>query len=121
MRYSDKIGREIRSVREAKGYSQEYLAEMLDISQSSYANMESGKSTLSVDRLIRVCDILQIDIHRLLDNESVNLPNDNSRLNSDGLNSDVLTPEVRKLYTELIAEMRSEIAFLRSLIRQQAG
>ena len=34
MRYSDKIGKDIRSVREAKGYSQEYMAEMLDMVQS---------------------------------------------------------------------------------------
>ncbi len=121
MRYSDKIGREIRSVREAKGYSQEYLAEMLDMSQSSYANMESGKSTLSVDRLIQTCEILHLDIHKLLDCESINLPIEKSLDGFEGENPGVLSPEVKKLYGQLIAEMRSEIEFLRSLIKQQVG
>nr|MBP6680984.1 helix-turn-helix transcriptional regulator [Saprospiraceae bacterium] len=67
MRYSDKIGKDIRSVREAKGYSQEYMAEMLDMVQSSYANLESGKSSMSVDRLLHICDILHMDVHGLLD------------------------------------------------------
>ena len=119
MRYSDKIGREIRSVREAKGYSQEYVAEMLDMSQSSYANMESGKSTLSVDRLIRVCKILHINIHSLLDLESINLPLDGSVDEMEEKNSGVITHEVKVLYGELISEMRSEIDFLRSLIKHQ--
>ncbi len=119
MRYSDKIGRDIRSVREAKGYSQEYLAEMLGLSQSSYANLESGKSNLSVDRLIQVCEILQIDIHKFLASMFINEPKGNMVHEMMDEKSSALSPEVKKLYGELIEELRSEIDFLRSLLKQK--
>ena len=117
MRYSDKIGREIRSVREAKGYSQEYLAEMLDMSQSSYANLESGKSTLSVDRLLSITEILEIDVHRLLHfpkrtTKTVTTSNNDIASKQAGID-----PKVLSVYDQLITEMRGEIAFLRELLR----
>lgn len=121
MRYSDKIGREIRSVREAKGYSQEYLAEMLDMSQSSYANLESGKSTLSVDRLLSITEILEIDVHRLLQfpkrtTKTVSASNDDIASKQVGID-----PKVLSVYDQLITEMRGEIAFLRELLKEGIG
>lgn len=119
MRYSDKIGKDIRSVREAKGYSQEYMAEMLDMVQSSYANLESGKSAMSVDRLLHICDILHMDVHGLLDRAgTMALPQHQLSVHSDKMHSTV-HPEVIQVYTELIAEMKSEIEFLRGLVSRK--
>lgn len=119
MRYSDKIGKDIRSVREAKGYSQEYMAEMLDMVQSSYANLESGKSAMTVDRLLHICDILHMDVHGLLDRAGSSvLPQRQLTAHMEKIHA-TLQPEVIKLYTELIAEMKSEIEFLRSLVSRQ--
>ena len=119
MRYSDKIGKDIRSVREAKGYSQEYMAEMLDMVQSSYANLESGKSAMSVDRLLHICDILHMDVHGLLDRVgTTTLPGQQLSVYMEKINTTV-QPEVIQLYTELIAEMKSEIEFLRGLVSRK--
>lgn len=119
MRYSDKIGKDIRSVREAKGYSQEYMAEMLDMVQSSYANLESGKSSMSVDRLLHICDILHMDVHGLLDRVGTQaIPQHQLSVYIDKMHSTV-HPEIIQLYTELIAEMKSEIEFLRGLVSRK--
>jgi transcriptional regulator with XRE-family HTH domain len=119
MRYSDKIGKDIRSVREAKGYSQEYMAEMLDMVQSSYANLESGKSSMSVDRLLHICDILHMDVHGLLDRAGTRvMPQQQLSVYADKIQESV-HPEIIQLYTELIAEMKSEIVFLRGLVSRQ--
>ncbi len=119
MRYSDKIGKDIRSVREAKGYSQEYMAEMLDMVQSSYANLESGKSSMSVDRLLHICDILHLDVHGLLDRAgTMALPQQQLSVHMEKMNA-TMHPEVIQLYTELIAEMKSEIEFLRGLVSRK--
>lgn len=120
MRYSDTLGRIIRSVREGKGYSQEYLAEMLDISQSAYANLESGKSNLSVDRLLKVCEILGLDVHELLDRSGQAPTIDNGFSLPEGSYATVLSPEIKQVYGELIGELRNEIAFLRSLIKKDS-
>jgi transcriptional regulator with XRE-family HTH domain len=39
-----KIGNRLRKLRIAKGYSQEYMADVLQISQKTYSNMENDKS-----------------------------------------------------------------------------
>lgn len=116
MRKADKAELRIRSFREAKGYTQEYMAEMLNICQSTYANLESGKSTLSIDRLLEIAEILDLDFHQLLvlksKGEEGKLPVHESQLGNH------LHDETKKLYDQLVEELRSEVAFLRSMIRQ---
>lgn len=57
----------IRAIRESKHLSQEYIAMSLQISQSSYAKLESGQSKLTVDRLILLADIFKIPSATILD------------------------------------------------------
>ena len=116
MRKADKAELRIRSFREAKGYTQEYMAEMLDICQSTYANLESGKSSLSIERLLEIAAVLELDFHQLLvlnGKESLDGKSPVHEMPS----SDHLHEETKKLYEQLVDELRSEVAFLRGLIR----
>ncbi len=51
--YRLKLGDKIRQVREKRGYSQEQLAEMMDINRSTISKIENGKFSITVDYLIR--------------------------------------------------------------------
>lgn len=51
--YRLKLGDKIRQVREQKGYSQEQLAEMMDINRSTISKIENGKFSITVDYLVR--------------------------------------------------------------------
>lgn len=57
----------IRTLRERKDYTQNYLAAKLSISQNAYSKLELGYSTLSVQRLFDIANILEIDIAELID------------------------------------------------------
>lgn len=116
MTNNHKIGWSIRSFRESRGYSQDYMAEMLQICQSAYANMESGKTTLSVERLIRICEILDLDIHELITKSLETLPqiHINQRQKTQSAFS-----ETKELYDQLITELKNEIDFLRSLVKEK--
>ena len=105
----DKIGPRIRSLREAKGYSQEYMADMLHISQSTYAHLESGKSSIKVDRLFQIAEIFQIEITAFFEEDALDSISKNQ------------VKEVNPAYDQLIREMKDEIVFLRSLIRNSPG
>jgi transcriptional regulator with XRE-family HTH domain len=48
------IGFNIKRLRDQKGYSQEFMASQLDITQASYARIESQKIKLSIDRLQKI-------------------------------------------------------------------
>lgn len=110
MRYSDKFGRYLRAVRESKGYSQEYMADRLGIGQSSYACLESGRTCMTVERLIEMASILEVDLHAMLDAVL-------------GARPDVTHPPATKdqAGNELVTALRSEIDFLRQLVLRGEG
>ncbi|WGU68305.1 helix-turn-helix transcriptional regulator [Capnocytophaga canimorsus] len=58
----NKIGFNIRKIREQKGYSQEYLANQLNISQASYARLENQDTKITVDRLFQIAEILKTEV-----------------------------------------------------------
>ena len=51
--YRLKLGDKIRIVREKRGYSQEQLAEKMDINRSTISKIENGKFSITVDYLVR--------------------------------------------------------------------
>jgi transcriptional regulator with XRE-family HTH domain len=60
------IGELIRIERAKKGYSQEYMAFMLDISQSTYSKLESESLELNVKRLYKIAEILDVNVFEIL-------------------------------------------------------
>jgi transcriptional regulator with XRE-family HTH domain len=56
----------IQRVRIIRGITQIEMAKKLDICEKQYRNLESGKSELTLRRLIEISTILQISLTRLL-------------------------------------------------------
>lgn len=61
----ESLCRNIRLIREIKELSQEYVAIKLHMSQSAYAKIERGETRLTVERLGKICSVLEIDIPQL--------------------------------------------------------
>ena len=53
-------GQKIRILRRLKGYSQEYFASQLGISQGAYGKIERGESDITLGRLREIADILEV-------------------------------------------------------------
>ena len=60
------ILQKIRFSRMKKGYSQEYVGEMLNLSQYAYHKIENGKTKLSLKYFIELCIILEVDAAEIL-------------------------------------------------------
>ena len=60
------IGKRISELRKSKGYSQDGLSKMLNISRPSLTQIELGKRNLSVIELKKIANILSISIDKLL-------------------------------------------------------
>ena len=56
------IGRSIRAFREKKGYSQDELAEVMDIHRSTISKIETGKFAITIDYLVKFAWYLDFDI-----------------------------------------------------------
>ena len=60
------IGQRISDLRKSKGFSQDDLAKMLNISRPSITQIELGKRNLSVIEVKKIADIFSISIDKLL-------------------------------------------------------
>lgn len=56
----------IRKLRTQKGYSQEYMAYELKISQKTYSNIENNKSLLTIEMVEKIAFILEVPFLELL-------------------------------------------------------
>lgn len=59
----------IKQCRERQGFSQEFVAEKLKITQSSYAKLESGVVKITLDRLQKITEIFELDINELINSK----------------------------------------------------
>jgi transcriptional regulator with XRE-family HTH domain len=60
------VGENIRIQRTIKGYSQEYMAFELDISQAAYSKMERDETELSIRRVFAIAEILEVSPYILM-------------------------------------------------------
>jgi len=61
------IRERIRMCRLRKGYSQEYMGQLLNISQYGYHKIENGKTKLHLENLLKISAILGVNTKELLD------------------------------------------------------
>ena len=115
----------IKRIREEKRYSQEYMADKLDMKQASYSRLESRESKLTLDRLQEIANILETDISTLLDSSKITIKSQtfNKEAYGNGYveNLHVENKETsQKLIQTLENEnqhLKKEIEFLRSLVK----
>jgi transcriptional regulator with XRE-family HTH domain len=72
------ILKNIKRKRTQLGYSHEYVAHELDISQVSYSKLEKNETKLSVERLFKIADILETKVEELLEVNSNNIYHQNN-------------------------------------------
>ena len=61
------IGKNIQNARKQKGYTQETFSELLNVSWSYVAKIESGILNLSIGKVAEFAEHLDVDINCLLD------------------------------------------------------
>ena len=71
--YRIKIGDAIKNIREKKGYSQDELAEAMNVNRSTISKIENGKFNLSVDYLSKFSWFLnfELQLKEIKNNKSV--------------------------------------------------
>jgi len=60
------VGKRISKIRRLRGYSEEYMAQRLGVSQRQYSRYETGESTLAPEKLTVVCEVLEVEQEDLL-------------------------------------------------------
>jgi transcriptional regulator with XRE-family HTH domain len=112
------IKEKIRLIREGRGFSQEYVAKKLNLTQQAYSSIESNPENVKVDRLKELCRVLGISIGTLFlhhnDFSEVRLDTDISE--SDKWPLIIFLSEAEKSAYEMrIYDLQNEILELKKL------
>ena len=59
------LGKNIKKYRSRNAWSQEQLAEKLDVSATFLSNLETGRSWISARTIAKLCNVLKIDMYEL--------------------------------------------------------
>ena len=105
------VGEKIRQLRTKKGFSQEYIAEQLGITQPSYARLENEDSRINVVRLQLVAKTLEVSTSELLGEKANNIIHTNNGNNAQAYINTYLSN------SEYIQALKDEISFLRDLLK----
>lgn len=116
----------IKEIRKYKGYSHEYIAHELNISQVAYSKLEKNDTNLSVDRLYKLAEILDTPVMELLNEHP---ENEFTQTNSDsaiGYQQQILnlyqedkdkTEKIIQLYEARLKDKDMLIAQLEKLVK----
>lgn len=74
------LGRKIRLLRKAKGWTQDYLSEQLEINPKSILRIEQGQTFPTIQNIEKLADVFGIEIVDLFNNRSLD---DISKLKKD--------------------------------------
>ena len=114
----------IKDLRKKKGFSHEYMADKLDISQPAYSKIEKMETVLSVDRLFKIAEILETPVNDILELQ----PNTVYNQTNNDKGTFIGHQEVAHLYQDnkeltekIIQTQQNEIVFLRDLLAKSSG
>ena len=123
------IGNKIKNISELKNFTQEYMAEKLDISQAAYSKMEKGDTKISQDKLNKIAEILEVNLDDITDFDNKKVLN--SFNNVKGSNNGIITYNekdmilIRQLYEDKVAllekllqKSEEEIKHLKALLQK---
>lgn len=110
----------IRSTRQARGFSQEFVALKLGITQQSYSNLEKKPDGATLGRLKELAKILDIDLMTLIGETSTMVQNNLNQQGGQAASNMVINQnsEQKGAYQRMIDHLEEEIDFLRKFLEQ---
>lgn len=124
------VNEKIRTIREIRNWSQEDMAEKMNMSKNGYAKIERGETKLNLHKLEQIANIFNIDALELIKNDDKNVLFFMNDHNTDYYGSNEnLTSEIAQLkltishkdellkQRDLVIELKnSEISALKDII-----
>lgn len=108
------IGKKIRQIRLLRGYSQEYMAESLTVSQKAYSKYERGQTQITLNLLEKIANKLEVCHIKLLQfDQDVMMEKDLSSKPSKPQPPESLLEKLLFLYEQRIAQLETENARLK--------
>lgn len=109
------IGLNIRKIRELKGYSQDFMAQQLEISQRQYSRFEKNETEITLSKLEKISEILEVTSQQLMGfDEKFIFQNQGAVFGATTQTNYAFSEKEREQYEKRINHLESEILFLRT-------
>ena len=109
------VNENIRTIRETRNWSQEDMAEKMNMSKNGYAKIERGETKLNLHKLEQIANIFNINVLELIKNDDKNVLFFMNDHNTDYYGSNEnLTSEIAQL--KLIISHKDELLKQRDLV-----
>lgn len=113
------LAHKLKLLREVHNYTQEYVADALEISQNTYSLIEKGETKLTIDRLARLSELYRMDIVdliRLNEQTYIHTITHSQGVCSQQVTINQMSEEERKLYQNTISRLEKENERLHKLL-----
>lgn len=101
-----------KKIRKQKKITQEYIAKHLGITTRAYSKIESGKTNLTIEKLYKITDILNVNLLNLFEGDRVRKPN----LTNEIILNNNNTISLLKHYEETITLLKEQNKLLKKLL-----
>ena len=113
----------IKIMRETQGYSQEYVATKLNLSQQAYSNLEKNPDNVSIKRIKELAEILSVPLTSIIGEEDTYIQQNFQQ--QGGQASTVMNVQnnehVKEIYERYVKDLKEEIQQLRSQLEFMQG
>ena len=112
------LGSKIKTIREMKNFTQEYVAEKLEMSQSNYSRIERNEINIPIKTLQSIAEIFNLSLTELIEFDAKYFFNqiNNQTINGDIKNTNSET--IQKAYEDHILSLNKEIENLKHVINE---
>lgn len=112
------LGQKVRQIRELKGYSQEYIASKMSVSQRAYSKMENNETRLDWNKISRIAEIFGIEPHELSSfDDNLIFKNCIQSGKIEQINNN-MPEKLIEQYEIRIKHLEGEIGFLRDMLKK---
>jgi len=112
------LGEKLKKARMTKNFTQEYLAEVLSVSQKTYSNFENDKSKPDLQQVEDIAKVLDVSVLDFLSGDNITINQNNNEIavaqNYAAINA---SEKLIEQYEERIKELKGQLQELKEEIR----
>lgn len=106
------VGKNLQLIREINNYTQSYVAEYIGVNQKTYSTMEKAENNISVEILLKLTELYQISLAKILELNAEAILNNNNQQGGTSYfnnNANYYTGE-KEMYQEMIQHLEALIS-----------
>lgn len=104
------LGEKLKKARINKNFTQEYLAEVLNVSQKTYSNFENDKSKPDFHQVENMAEALEVSVLDFLSNDGITINSTNGD-HSGFIYQNQLPEKLIEQYEERIKELKEQVEY----------